>query len=70
VLASTPRLQSVAFRGVLNNQWKSCVSECVPARRVDNTSYSNSFRGLNVLGDSTLNRGASEIQNSNQRLFS
>src|SRR6185436_14128542 len=48
VLAPTPRLQSVGFRGVFNVNGNRTFQNAFQLDGVDNTSYSNSFRGLNV----------------------
>lgn len=48
VLASTPRLQSVGFRGAFNVNGNRAFNNAFQLDGVDNTSYSNSFRGLNV----------------------
>src|SRR5947199_823578 len=48
VLAATPRLQSVGFRGVFNVNGNRAFQNAFQLDGVDNTSYSNSFRGLNV----------------------
>jgi hypothetical protein len=48
VLAATPRLQSVGFKGVFNVNGNRAFNNAFQLDGVDNTSYSNSFRGLNV----------------------
>src|SRR5258708_5508708 len=48
VLAPTPRLTSVGFRGVFNVNGNRAFQNAFQLDGVDNTSYSNSFRGLNV----------------------
>jgi hypothetical protein len=48
VLAPTPRLQSVGFRGAFNVNGNRAFQNGFQLDGVDNTSYSNSFRGLNV----------------------
>src|SRR5713226_8952671 len=48
VLAPTPRLQSVGFRGVFNVNGNRAFQNAFQLDGVDNTSYSNSYRGLNV----------------------
>src|SRR3954454_13039225 len=48
VLAPTPRLQSVGFRGVFNVNGNRAFQNAFQLDGVDNTSYSNSFRGLNA----------------------
>lgn len=48
VLAATPRLQSVGFRGVFNVNGNRAFQNAFQLDGVDNTSYSNSFRGMNV----------------------
>jgi hypothetical protein len=48
VLAPTPRLQSVGFKGVFNVNGNRAFNNAFQLDGVDNTSYSNSFRGLNV----------------------
>lgn len=48
VLAPTPRLASVGFRGVFNVNGNRAFQNAFQLDGVDNTSYSNSFRGLNV----------------------
>jgi hypothetical protein len=48
VLAPTPRLQSVGFRGAFNVNGNRAFQNAFQLDGVDNTSYSNSFRGLNV----------------------
>ena len=48
VLPATPRLQSVGFRGVFNVNGNRAFQNAFQLDGVDNTSYSNSFRGLNA----------------------
>ncbi|HYO81037.1 MAG TPA: TonB-dependent receptor [Bryobacteraceae bacterium] len=48
VLPPTPRLQSVGFRGAFNVNGNRAFNNAFQLDGVDNTSYSNSFRGLNV----------------------
>jgi hypothetical protein len=48
VLAATPRLQSINFRGVFNVNGNRAFQNAFQLDGVDNTSYSNSFRGLNA----------------------
>src|SRR5207245_1832116 len=48
VLAPTPRLQSIGFRGVFNVNGNRAFMNAFQLDGVDNTSYSNSFRGLNT----------------------
>src|SRR4051794_5041346 len=48
VLAPTPRLQSVGFRGVFNVNGNRAFQNAFQLDGVDNTSYSNSFRGMNT----------------------
>src|SRR5690349_22759634 len=48
VLAPTPRLQSIGFRGVFNVNGNRAFQNAFQLDGVDNTSYSNSFRGLNA----------------------
>ena len=48
VLSPTPRLQSVGFRGAFNVNGNRAFNNAFQLDGVDNTSYSNSFRGLNV----------------------
>src|SRR5262245_55555799 len=48
VLAPTPRLQSVGFKGVFNVNGNRAFQNAFQLDGVDNTSYSNSFRGMNV----------------------
>jgi hypothetical protein len=48
VLAPTPRLQSIGFRGVFNVNGNRAFQNSFQLDGVDNTSYSNSFRGLNA----------------------
>ncbi len=48
VLAPSPRLQSVGFRGAFNVNGNRVFQNAFQLDGVDNTSYSNSFRGLNV----------------------
>src|SRR5947207_6611290 len=48
VLAPTPRSQSVGFRGAFNVNGNRAFQNAFQLDGVDNTSYSNSFRGLNV----------------------
>ena len=48
VLAPTPRLQSVGFRGAFNVNGNRAFQNAFQLDGVDNTSYSNSFRGLNI----------------------
>ena len=48
VLVPTPRLQSIGFRGVFNVNGNRAFQNAFQLDGVDNTSYSNSYRGLNV----------------------
>src|SRR5262249_39746982 len=48
VLAPTPRLQSIGFRGVFNVNGNRAFQNAFQLDGVDHTSYSNSFRGLNA----------------------
>jgi hypothetical protein len=48
VLTPTPRLQSVGFKGAFNVNGNRAFNNAFQLDGVDNTSYSNSFRGLNV----------------------
>src|SRR4029453_9304768 len=48
VLAATPRLQSIGFRGAFNVNGNRAFNNAFQLDGVDNTSYSNSFRGMNV----------------------
>ncbi|HYI94113.1 MAG TPA: hypothetical protein VEX68_11255, partial [Bryobacteraceae bacterium] len=48
VLAPTPRLQTVGFKGAFNVNGNRAFNNAFQLDGVDNTSYSNSFRGLNV----------------------
>ena len=48
VFAPTPRLQSVGFKGAFNVNGNRAFNNAFQLDGVDNTSYSNSFRGLNV----------------------
>ena len=48
VLAPTPRLQSIGFRGVFNVNGNRAFQNAFQLDGVDNTSYSNSFRGMNA----------------------
>jgi hypothetical protein len=48
VLSPTPRLQSVGFKGAFNVNGNRAFMNAFQLDGVDNTSYSNSFRGLNV----------------------
>src|SRR5262245_59815331 len=48
VLAPTPRLQSVGFKGVFNVNGNRAFQNAFQLDGVDNTSYSNSFRGGNT----------------------
>jgi Carboxypeptidase regulatory-like domain len=48
VLPATPRLQSVGFRGVFNVNGNRAFQNAFQLDGVDNTSYSNSYRGLNA----------------------
>jgi carboxypeptidase family protein/TonB-dependent receptor-like protein len=48
VLAPTPRLQSIGFKGVFNVNGNRAFQNAFQLDGVDNTSYSNSFRGLNA----------------------
>jgi hypothetical protein len=48
VLSPTPRLQSVGFRGAFNVNGNRAFQNAFQLDGVDNTSYSNSFRGMNV----------------------
>jgi Carboxypeptidase regulatory-like domain/TonB dependent receptor-like, beta-barrel len=48
VLAPTPRLQSIGFRGAFNVNGNRAFQNAFQLDGLDNTSYSNSFRGLNM----------------------
>src|SRR5213594_2871249 len=48
VLTPTTRLQSIGFKGVFNVNGNRAFQNAFLLDGVDNTSYSNSFRGLNV----------------------
>src|SRR5216684_1005968 len=48
VLAPTPRLTSVGFRGVFNVNGNRAFQNAFQLDGVDNTSYSNSYRGMNM----------------------
>ncbi len=48
VLSPTPRLQSIGFRGAFNVNGNRAFQNGFQLDGVDNTSYSNSFRGLNM----------------------
>jgi hypothetical protein len=48
VLTPTPRLQSIGFRGAFNVNGNRAFQNAFQLDGVDNTSYSNSFRGMNV----------------------
>jgi len=48
VLVPTPRLQSIGFRGVFNVNGNRAFQNAFQLDGVDNTSYSNSYRGLNA----------------------
>ena len=48
VMAATPRLQSIGFKGVFNVNGNRAFQNAFQLDGVDNTSYSNSFRGLNA----------------------
>jgi hypothetical protein len=48
VLAPTPRLSSIGFKGVFNVNGNRAFHNAFQLDGVDNTSYSNSFRGNNV----------------------
>lgn len=48
VLAPTPRLQSIGFRGAFNVNGNRAFQNAFQLDGIDNTSYSNSFRGLNI----------------------
>jgi Carboxypeptidase regulatory-like domain len=48
VLAATPRLQSIGFKGVFNVNGNRAFQNAFLLDGVDNTSYSNSFRGGNT----------------------
>ncbi|MGH9673148.1 MAG: carboxypeptidase regulatory-like domain-containing protein, partial [Bryobacteraceae bacterium] len=48
VLAPTPRLQSIGFKGAFNVNGNRAFHNAFLLDGVDNTSYSNSFRGGNV----------------------
>jgi hypothetical protein len=48
VLTATPRLQSVGFKGVFNVNGNRAFQNAFQLDGVDNTSYSNSFRGMNT----------------------
>jgi hypothetical protein len=48
VLAPTPRLQSIGFRGAFNVNGNRAFQNAFQLDGVDNTSYSNSFRGMNT----------------------
>jgi hypothetical protein len=65
VLAPTPRLQSIGFKGAFNVNGNRAFNNAFQLDGVDNTSYSNSFRGLNV----QVVQGTAGIQDSDQRLL-
>jgi hypothetical protein len=48
VMAPTPRLSSIGFKGVFNVNGNRAFQNAFQLDGVDNTSYSNSFRGLNA----------------------
>jgi len=48
VLMATPRLQSIGFKGVFNVNGNRAFQNAFQLDGVDNTSYSNSFRGGNT----------------------
>lgn len=48
VLSPTPRLQSIGFRGAFNVNGNRAFQNAFQLDGVDNTSYSNSFRGNNT----------------------
>src|SRR5262245_62481228 len=48
VLAPTPRLQSIGFRGAVSVNGNRAFQNAFQLDGLDNTSYSNSFRGLNM----------------------
>ncbi|HYP05250.1 MAG TPA: TonB-dependent receptor, partial [Bryobacteraceae bacterium] len=48
VLAPTPRLQGIGFKGAFNVNGNRAFNNAFQLDGVDNTSYSNSFRGLNM----------------------
>jgi hypothetical protein len=48
VLLSTPRLQSIDFKGAFNVNGNRAFQNAFQLDGVDNTSYSNSFRGGNM----------------------
>lgn len=48
VLPATPRLQSIGFKGVFNVNGNRAFQNAFLLDGVDNTSYSNSYRGNNV----------------------
>src|SRR5262249_43014605 len=48
VLTATPRLQSIGFKGVFNVNGNRAFQNAFQLDGVDNTSYSNSFRGGNT----------------------
>ncbi len=48
VLLSTPRLASIGFKGVFNVNGNRAFQNAFQLDGVDNTSYSNSYRGLNA----------------------
>ncbi len=48
VLASTPRLNSIGFKGAFNVNGNRAFHNAFQLDGVDNTSYSNSFRGNNM----------------------
>ena len=48
VMAPTPRLTSIGFKGVFNVNGNRAFQNAFQLDGVDNTSYSNSFRGLNA----------------------
>src|SRR5215470_8964311 len=48
VLSPTPRLQSIGFRGAFNVNGNRAFQNAFQLDGVDNTSYSNSYRGLNA----------------------
>ena len=69
VLAPTPRLQSVGFRGVFNVNGNRAFQNAFQLDGVDNTSYSNSFRGLNVQVIQAIGGSPAGVQDSDQRVL-
>lgn len=66
VLTATPRLQSIGFKGVFNVNGNRAFQNAFQLDGVDNTSYSNSFRGGNTQVKSAVSQH--QFRNQSRRL--